>query len=200
MISRMISLGPAPTPGAPRLELPQRRAEELALGGVPRPLLPEAVHDPEREGRDDEALPLEVIDYVAEALALLADEILERHLAVVEEELGGVRGAGPHLPEGLADPEALGVGGEDDHGEPLGAGLAGPGHKRDEVSPRAVGDEGLGPVDHPVATHAPRGGPERPHVRPGPGLRDPDRRDLLAADGRGQALGLLLGGAARVDA
>ena len=69
-------------------------------------------------------------------------------------------------------------------------------HGRDhEVGVDAVGDEGLGAVDHVVPVLAPRAGRDAGQVRAGPGLGHRDRRDQLAGGDPRQPAVALLGGA-----
>ena len=67
--------------------------------------------------------------------------------------------------------------------------------QHDVVRPQAVGDEGLGAVDHPLVAVALGGGADPGDVGAGARLGDPEGADQLALDGGDQVTLLLLLGA-----
>ena len=71
------------------LVLPDRPAEHVALLGVGRRLVDEPLGVADALGGDQDALGVHAGEDVAEALALLADQVLGRHPQIVEEHLGG---------------------------------------------------------------------------------------------------------------
>src|SRR5213076_630620 len=93
--------------------------ELLALARVLDGALEARAHDAARARRDGEAALVERVHRDLEALPLLADEVLRRHLDVLEEELP--RRAGPDaelvlgLPRGHPGPLPL----DDERGDPL---------------------------------------------------------------------------------
>ena len=142
-------------------------AERLALAGVVHHHPQAALGDAERHGGQGEALDLEVAHHVEQALALGAEQVVGRHAAVVEDQLGGHRGAHAELlfqtlTEGEAGDVLL------DH-ERADAALAGPGVDQEHVAERlvvdgAVGDERLAAVEDVVIAVALGGGAHAEHV------------------------------------
>ena len=111
---------------------------------------PRAVEDPHRD---------------AEALALLAEQVLGRDAAVVEEDLAGRRALDPHLRLDPADLEARRVGLDHERGDAGVAGLGiGLGEDDVEVRDAGVGDEALAAVEHVLVALAPRLGAHRGRV------------------------------------
>src|SRR5436190_7127535 len=140
---------------------------------------PRAVEDPHRD---------------PEPLALLAEQVVRRHAAVVEEQLAGRRALDPHLRLDPADLEArrlrLDHEGRDARVTGRGVGLG-----EDDVDPgnAGVGDEPLGAVDHVLTAFEPRLGAHRGRVRSRPGLAQRiGRQPLAARELRQEALLLLL--------
>ena len=70
---------------------------------------------------DAEALLRQVLAQVGEALALLAEQVLDGHLDVGEGQLGGVGGLQAELVELAADRVALGLGVDDEEGDAVAA-------------------------------------------------------------------------------
>lgn len=70
-------------------------AELLALVGILERHVERGLHDTEGTPREDEALVVEAAHENFGAVALTTDDVLGRHLHVVEEELGG--GGAAHL-------------------------------------------------------------------------------------------------------
>ena len=91
------------------------------------------------------------------ALELLhpAEQVLERDPAVLEHDLGGVRGADPDLRLLLALAQARGALLDHERGLAAVAELGGDvGDDDVDVGDPAVGDEDLGPVEHPLVAVA----------------------------------------------
>ena len=165
---------------ADRLEAADRAAEGLALLGV----LEGAVENPFRAGyaadRGHQPLALELPGDVVEALALLAEQVLRGDADVLEGEFARVRGVHPHLLQLAGDAEALDLLAllvtyvDDEEADPVVAGVrVGLGHQDDVVGAQAVGDEGLGAVDHPLVAVALGRGADPRDVGAGARLGDP---------------------------
>ena len=112
---------------------------------------------------------------------LAAEQAAAGHAHVVEDHLGGVRGADAVLAELLALGEAFGAGRDDEAGLAAGAefGVDG-GHDDVDVGDAAVGDPGLGAVEDPFVVGL---------VVDGAGA---DRADVAARVGFGDAEGAQL--------
>ena len=120
------------------LVLADRPAEHDALLGVVGGAADEELGIAQALRGDQDALGVHAVDDVAEALALLADQVLGRHLQVVEEHLAGV--VVDHGVD-LLDLDALALGlaqVDEEHREPLGALL------------HLVGGRGAGQQQHQV--------------------------------------------------
>ena len=91
---------------ADHLEAADRAAERLALLGVLERALEHALGARVAARGADQALALELPGDVVEALALLAEDRVDRHPDVVEGELARVRGVHAHLLELGRDREA----------------------------------------------------------------------------------------------
>jgi hypothetical protein len=72
------------------LVLADRAPEHPALVGVGHALVEQPASVTDALGGDQDALRIHAVEDVAEALALLADQVLGRNLEIVEEHLGGV--------------------------------------------------------------------------------------------------------------
>ena len=72
-------------------------AEDDALVGVGDGPLDGDPPDAERLGGDEDALGVEPVEQVGEALALLADAVVDGHLEVVEGDLAGHHRVAPGL-------------------------------------------------------------------------------------------------------
>ncbi len=98
--------------------------------------------------------------------------------------------------------EAGQVGGDEEGGDAAVAGLAGAGEDEGDVGPGAVGDEGLGAAEQPVApvvVVADGPGGEVGGVGSGAGLGEGEAAERLAGGEPGQPVPLLLLGAEGVD-
>ena len=106
--------------------------------------LQHCLHRGGRHDRDREPLLRQVLHQVDEAHALLAEQVLGRHLDVGEGQLGGVLGVQADLVEVAAALEALHAALDDQQREALRA-LVGVGLRDDDhqVGVDAVGDERL---------------------------------------------------------
>ncbi len=85
-----------------------------------------------------------------EALVPFAEQVLLRHLDVVEEQLGRILAFEPHLFQVSAALESIHAALDDEQAQavaPVRVGLRG---NDDEVGEDAVGDVGLGAVEQPV--------------------------------------------------
>ncbi len=137
-------------------------------------------------------------------LLLAAEQVLDRDAAVVEDDLGRVRGADAELGLLLALAQAGGVLADDEGGLAAGAERRVDGGDDDvDVGDAAVGDEDLGAVEDPLVAVALRRRLQALHV--GAGLRLGHRvgaeLDLVAAaEALGDPLGDLLGRAGGGDA
>src|SRR3989442_4091524 len=165
-----------------RLVLDQRAPELLALLGVVKGELKRGARDAQRLGADDRPRQLErlqshrrtlvgaFLGALQPGLQLLhaAEHVLERNRAVLEQHLGGVRGADAHLLFLLAHAQAFGPGRHYKAGLPAGPQLGF--HRRHDdvdVGDPAVGDENLLAVDDPVAVLADGAGLHRRDVGAG---------------------------------
>ena len=114
------------------------------------------------------------------------------HAHVLEGEQRGVGRVHAELAQLLLADHARRVHVDDEQREAVVAGVrVGLGDEHDEVGPVAVGDVGLGPVDHPLVAVAHGARLDAGHVGAGVGLGDAEAGDLLALD-RGHEVGLLL--------
>ncbi len=151
-------------------------------------------------GGADQALALELPHDVVEALAHLAQHRIRRHAHVLERQQRGVRGVHAELLEPLLADHALAVHVHQEQREAVVARVrVGLRHEHDEVRAMAVGDEGLGAVDHVLVavTHRPR--LDAGDVGAGVRLGDAEARDALALDRRHEVPLLLLLGAEQED-
>ena len=142
----------------------------------------------------------QVLHQVDEAHALLPEQVLGGHLDVGERQFGGVLRIQPDLVQVAATLEALHAALDDEQREALRA-LVGIRARDDDhqVGVDAVGDEGLGSVEHPAAVFLLDGtGLDALEVTAGSGFRHCDRRDDLPRAESGQpTLLLLFGGQAQ---
>src|SRR5512132_2415495 len=97
----------------PDLETAHRLAEGFALCPVLDSHLQCAVHRTDGVKRRGEALTLEIVHHVVEALVLLAEDVALGYAALVEEQFRGVGSQVPDLLQLLADAKTLGLGREE---------------------------------------------------------------------------------------
>ena len=135
-----------------------------------------------------------------EALALLAQQILLGDLHVVEDQLGGGRGADAHLVVVIAEGEALPPLFHDEGGDTTGADVRG-GHREDHIGVGLgrVGDEDLAAVEEPVITLVQSSGLGAAGIGTGIGLGKTEGAQLLALRQGDQVLLLLLLGTVGED-
>ena len=139
----------------------------------------------------DQALRLELRHLLLEAATDLADGVGHGDAHVGERELGRVARPHPELLQFAGDGDPLERGRHDDERHAASARLVrGTRQQAEPVRLRAVGDEELGTVDHPLVPVSDGPGADAGHVTPGVGLGDGDGRDHLAPDGR-REVGLL---------
>ena len=138
-----------------RLLVRQRRAKRLALFAVRQGLLVGGARDSERLRRNADAPAVQRRHRHLEAVAFSADPVLVGHLAVVEEHRARMRGVDAELLVVLAARETGGVGRHDEGCRAARAEVA-LGHREhdDQAGVRAVGDEVLRAVEHPVVARA----------------------------------------------
>ena len=149
-------------------------------------------HDAERPRGEHRALVVEAAHQHVDAAALGAEDVLRRHLAVLEHELAGVRPAHAELVELLRGREALHALLDQERRDPARAGVR-VGLRVDDqrVGVRPVGDPHLVAV-HDVAVAAAFGTqPHRHDVRARARLAHRQRADVLAADELRQVAALL---------
>ena len=121
----------------------QRLAEGVALAGIGDRLVEADLGVAAGAGRHAEPLLVEVQHDADEALVLLADQVVDRHPHVVEEELGGVGRPPAHLLE-LGAAEALAVALDQQQRHARSARPAGAHRHGVVVGAHARGDEHLG--------------------------------------------------------
>ena len=140
-------------------------------------------------GRDCSSVRIAIL----EPLALLAEAVLDRHLAIGEMQRHGRRAVDAELLLGLAHGEPLHAGLDQERGDALGAlGARGRHEHRDDSCVRAVGHPHLRAVDD-VAVALPDGRAEhRGRVRARSRFRERERRGHLAAGEARQEPALLL--------
>jgi hypothetical protein len=115
-----------------------------------------------------------------EAAALdLAQQMLRRDAHVLEEELGRIRCMLAQLLQAATDAEARELFRLQHHQRhAAAAGFTGAHRHHQQVGSEAVGDEGLGAVDHVALAVAPGAGAHRLRVRAAAGLGDRDAGEI----------------------
>ncbi|MCY1343804.1 hypothetical protein D9M69_298260 [compost metagenome] len=180
------------------LELEDRLAEHGAAAGVVEGVLEHRERAGDAADGDRQALPGQFLHQVDEALALdAAEQVFLGYAAVLEEQHGGVLGVQADLLQRLGFAEAGAVGLDQGQRDVLGALAAGAGlrHHDHQVAVGAVGDEGLGAVDHVLVAVQHRAGLHRLQVGTGVRLGHRHGADRLAGGHLRQPLLLLrLGG------
>ena len=135
---------------ADRLLLPERGAEGRAGADIVDRQLDRGLRLAHRHGADHRALVLEVAHDRVKAAPLAAEQVLGGNPALLENELGRVRGAPAVLVESAADTEARRALLDQEHRDRL-RGLArriGLGRDAVEIGMDAIGDEHLRAVQH----------------------------------------------------
>lgn len=130
-----------------------------------------------------------------EATIEFTDQVRRRHAHVVEEELGGVALGLSDLVQFATTGEALHRRLDTEQTDPAGTGARRRARRHnDQIRRVAVGDEGLGSVEHPDVAVPHSGRLQRREIRPTTGLGHADSGDQLSgAEGRQPPLLLLLG-------
>src|SRR4051812_3998012 len=170
-----------------------RLPERLALPRVLDGPLQTRTHDADAAGRDGEPPLVERVHRDLEPLSLLADQVLGRHLDVLEEELTGRTRPDPELVLRVARGEPLHALLEDEGADSL----VPRGRIRLREDERVVRDGGvrdpvLLTVEDVRVAFTPRRRPHRRHVGAGVGLGQAEARELLALRLRRQPPLLLL--------
>ena len=155
---------------------------------------------PRGAAREHHALVVEAGHQHPRAPAFLAEHVLVGDLAVVEDQLAGVRAAHAELVELPGGGETPELPLDDERGDAARSGVGvGLGVDHQHVRVGAVGDPHLGPVQH-VAVVALLGVQlHRDHVGPRAGLAHRQRADVLAGDEPGEVALALLAGAVPPD-
>ncbi len=131
---------------------------------------------------------------------LAADDVGGGDPNVVEDHVAGLGATLAHLLVGLAEAQALRVGGDNEGRDAGGAGTVGARHQRERAGAWRVGDEPLAAVDDVVVADALGPGLDRRRVGAGVGLGQGERHDQLAARYTRQELALLHLGTIHQDA
>ncbi|GAM48760.1 hypothetical protein NSK11_contig00093-0023 [Nocardia seriolae] len=157
------------------LEVGDGPAECPAFLGVSQRLLEDDAGA--RSGLGDHADPFgdQIVEQVAQAVPLDAEQVRLRHDHIVEMQLGGVLPVQSELAQRRAAGEPGHPALDDEQAQTAFArGGVGPGRHHRDVGAGAAGDEGLVPVENPVLTVADGGGGAL-EIRSGPGLGHGDR-------------------------
>ena len=126
--------------GADRRERADRRAELLPLEGVAARRLVGALGEADGQRGDADAAGVEHLQRLDEALALLADQLVGRDAAVLEQHLGGLAGPHAELVFLLAGAQARRAALDDERRDALGAaGLVGHRHHDQRCRPTCRG-------------------------------------------------------------
>ena len=130
----------------------------------------------------------------------MTEDVVLRHVHVIEEQLAGVRATHAQLVELVAAAKACPFALDDERSDAMGA-LFQIGLGIDDVGVGVgpVGDPRLAAVEHIVVAAFVGAQFHRHHVRPGIGFAHRQGADVLAADQLGQVLGLLRRRAVTVD-
>ncbi len=184
----------------PGLELGERAAEGLTVGGVGDGLFQGGLSDGGALDTVRHATGDQGLHQGTEGTLLAAQKGVLAHFAVLKHQLCGVGGAVAHLLELAGDLEPGGVPVNDEHRDAPAAHLfVGVRRHKAEVADGAVGDEVLAAVDDVAAVLLVSTGGQTGHVGPGVRLGDGVRTDGLTGDGGGKVFVTLLLGAELVD-
>ena len=175
------------------LEIGDRRAELLALLGVIDRFVEAALGAAERAGADVEPPAVEAHHRDAEAFALAADAVGDRHPDLVEIDLRGRLRMPAELLLLGAEADALHVLFDDQRADALGPILAGADHGHVDFILAAAGNERLGAGDDIMVAVHHRLGLERRRVGARRGLGQAIAADPLHRDHRRQIFLLDLG-------
>src|SRR5207253_4309161 len=141
------------------LKVRDRLAERLALQGVVLRVLEHPVRPGDRTGGGDHSLALQLPHEVLESLAFLADQVADRDVAVLEQQLGSVGGVHAELLQRARDLEALGPFLDE---QQVVAGVSTVafdlGHDERPLAASTVRDEDLSTIDDELVAVSLRGG------------------------------------------
>ncbi|MGY4454234.1 hypothetical protein ACVWZR_008894 [Bradyrhizobium sp. i1.3.1] len=166
-----------------QLEVADRLAELFSLVHVGHHGVHAGRHDPERAARQHRALVIEAGHQHLDALADLAEHVLLRHLALVEEQRIGVGAAHAELVEMLAVGEPLEALFDQEGGHAARARLRiGLGIDDQHVGVAAIGDPHLRAVEHVTVAALVGAQLHRNDVGARAGLGHRERADIFAAD------------------
>ncbi len=176
-----------------RLEFADGLAELLAPFGIVQRRLVGALRHAQAEGRNRDAAAIQRAHSIDEAVALFAQQVLRRNLAVFEDQFRGVAGAQAELVFFLAGAESFGALFHHECRQSVGVrGLVGHGDHHRHVGVVSVGDEGLGAVEHPLVASAYRRAARAARIRTRARLRQPPCAEELAAGQLGNVFAFLL--------
>ena len=182
------------------LELGQRLAEHLALGGVGDGLLQHGFHHSGRADRLCQPLLRQVLHHQFEAAAFGAEQVAGRNVHVLEKQFRGVLRFHAELVEVAAALEARSRGLDNEQRDAGRAAVGlGFGGQHDHIAQLAVGDEYFLAVDHVFVCAAHGAGVDVAQVAAGMRLGHAQSADHLARDHLGQPGALLILGAEGVD-
>ena len=184
------------------LVLPDGPVEDDPLLGVLDGALEGRAPDPHRLDADDDALGVQRIEQMVEALADGADHVLIRHLQVLDEDLVGVhRRASELVDQAHRHRRPVQIGEEERHALEglLRITVAGPGQQQDLVGVLRVGGPDLAPVDDPPVLALDRARLDPRGVGAGIGLGHAERHHDVARRDPGEVLLLHLGRAVLDD-
>ena len=175
------------------LERADLLAEGLAVAAVLQRLGEDPLGARQPAEGDDQPLLRQVREEVAQAAALLAQQVRRRHPDVGEEQLRGVLRVQPDLVEVAAPLEARHAALDDEQADSPGSRRGiGLGRHDHEIREDPVADEGLRPVEDVVLAVADGGGRHALQVTARPRLGHRDRGDELPGAEPGQPPPLLL--------
>src|SRR5690606_36083667 len=181
------------------LEIRDALAESLALRDVVHRDVERDLGGGEIAHGTQQPLFREEVHEVVEAAVHFAEQVLLRHLHVVEEELGGVLALQPHLLQVAAAFESFHAALDDEQAQPVRLVRLRARGNDDQVSVDAVRDVGLGAIQQPVIALVLGPRADARDVAARPGLGHGDREDVLARDALRQPACLLLLGAELAD-
>ena len=169
-------------------ETVERFAERPALVRVADHDIDAPARDPTAHRRQGDALDLEVAHHVGHATADLTEEVCVRDAAAFKDELAHRAPAHAELVDVIRGRKPRAVTVDDERGDPRVDFCV----HQEAMSFAAVGDVGLGAVDHPIITVAPRRCAHPENVGPRARLGHPHPRDPLAAHHLGEVAPALL--------
>src|SRR5271155_5613189 len=179
--------------GLHQLEAADRLAELRALVEIRNDEVEAGLHHAERSRRQNRALIVETRHQHVDAVADRAEDVVARHLAILEDDFAGIGAAHAELVELFAGGESSKVPLDDEGGDAASAGGAvGLGVDNQRVSDRPVGDPHFRAVQHETVALEVGARAHGDHVRAGAGLRHGERADALTRDQLRQIAAFLL--------